>query len=128
MEIRLSSTISLLLIQVSLRPKLRPPKKTNAITKIIEEVTQSLGSTPPRLQKKIRIRTRTWAISNVIPINKNATMLTSILKSQKTSDSFGNFYVNNKKENKEVGTSTLYFVSRDFQRSNKSTSKFKKRS
>lgn len=45
-EIRLSPTISLLLIQVSLRLKLRPklPKKTNVTKETIKEVIYPVGS------------------------------------------------------------------------------------
>ncbi len=61
-EIRLSlATIPLLLIQVNfrLRPKPRPPRKTNAIKEAIEEVIQLLESTSPKWQRITRISLRT---------------------------------------------------------------------
>lgn len=53
MKIRLSpATILLLLMQISLRfkpkPRLRLPKKTNAIKEAVKEIIQPLGSTPPK--------------------------------------------------------------------------------
>ena len=55
------------------------------------------------------------------------TMLISVLKSQKTSDSLSNFYIDNKKENRRrIRTTILYFVSHDLQTVNKSHNKLKK--
>ncbi len=47
-------------------------------------------------------------------------MPTSVLRTQKTSGSFGKLYVNDKKEKREkIGTSTLYLISRNLQRSDR---------
>ncbi len=95
METRLSlGTISLLLIQVSLRPKPRLLRKTNATKKVVEDITQLLGSISQRWQKQTRIRSRTSAILNTTPGNKKAITPTSALESQKTSSSLGDLYVN----------------------------------
>lgn len=58
METRLSSIIPLLLIQVSLRFKSRPPKKINAIKKTVEEAIQLLKSTLLRLSRKTKPKIR----------------------------------------------------------------------
>lgn len=59
MKIRLSSTILLLLIQISLKLRPRPPRKTNTTKKTIKEIIQLLELTPLRLQKKIKTRLKT---------------------------------------------------------------------
>lgn len=67
--------------------------------------------------KKIRtrIKLRTWAISSVISVTKKVTTLTNALKSQKTSDSLGDFYVNNWKEKRRrTGIDTLHLISYNF--------------
>lgn len=55
-KIKLSPIISLLLIQVSFRPKF--PKKINATKKIVEEAIQPLESMSLKLQIRTRIKLR----------------------------------------------------------------------
>ena len=55
------------------------------------------------------------------------TMPISVTKSQKTSSSLGNFYVNNWQENiRKIQTGTLYLVSRHFQGLDSGLTQFKK--
>lgn len=130
-EIKLSPTIFLLLIQVSFKPRLRPTKKRNATKKIIKEITQPLESILLRLQKKTRIRTRLkiWTRLSVIPISRKVTMPTSIIRSQKTSGGLGKLYVNNSKEKeRRIETETLYLVFHNLQGLDKDLTRFRKQS
>ncbi len=65
---------------------------------------------------------------NVRLANKKATTLKRVLRSQKMSDSLGNFYFNDCNKNRGDEIDTLYLVSYDFQRLNKDPTGFKKRS
>lgn len=57
------------------------------------------------------MKPKTWATLSAISVNKKNTMLISILKRQKTSDSLGNIYVNDWKENEgKIGINTLYLI------------------
>ncbi len=110
METKLSLTIFLLLIQVSL--KLRPPRKKN-VMKVIEEVIQPLGSMLLRLPRrtKTKIMPRTWAISSAISVSRRVTMPTSALKSQKISGGLGNLNINDSQENGgRIETCILYLI------------------
>ncbi len=53
-------------------------------------------------------------------------MPTSVSKSQKTNSSLGNLYINDWKENGKVGAGTIYQVSRNLQRLDKSLTRLKK--
>ncbi len=65
------------------------------------------------LQKKTKIRLRTWATLSITLTIRKIIMLTSIQKSQKTSDSLSNFYIDNWKKNGEVEIGTLHLESYD---------------
>ena len=66
-------------------------------------------------------------MSNIISINKRVTILRNVSISQKTSGGLGDFYVNNRQENKRrIGMNILYLVSCNLQRANRGFTKFKK--
>lgn len=125
---RLSTTTPCLLTRVSLRPRFL--RKTNVMT-VVERAIQPLGSMLLRLPRKIRIkiRLRTSAISNIILANKKVTMPISVLKSQKTSNGLGDFYVDDCQENGgKIRIDTLYLVSHNLQKSNQYPAILRKRS
>lgn len=93
--IKLSLTI-LLLIQVNLRPRLWPLKKTKIIKTI--ETIQLSRSMPSSFSRKTRLKIRsqeTWVALSAVLASKKAIMATSIPKNYKTSGSVGYFNVNN---------------------------------
>ena len=86
---------------------------------------------PLRLLKKtkIKIKPKTLAISNITSISRRVTMPINTPKSQKTSGSFGNFYIDNwQKNRKKSRLNTLYLLSHNFQRSDKGFTRLKKQS
>ncbi len=68
-------------------------------------------------------------MSSVIPASKKVTIWTSILKSQKTSDDFGNLHVNDGEDGgKRIEIDTLHLVSRHLQGSDLGSAELRKQS
>ncbi len=80
-----------------------------------------------KIAKNTKDKAKNRTILSIIPVNKNITMLTSILKSQKTSYGLGNFYVNNWKEKgRKIRMAILHLIFHNFQRLNKNFIRLKK--
>lgn len=111
--ISLSKTL-LLLMSISFKLKSLKKIKINNTKKIVNHQVTKVNTTKVA-PKKTKKMPKTWA---TLSVSKKIITLTSISKSQKTSSSFGNFYINNYQKKREIGINTLYLIFNDLQRAN----------